>query len=91
MHRSFPIFEGLGSEPRFKLTLILVKRGTPLSVSEIAQIYECSVSVASRHLDTLYRSGVVERETQGRKKLYGIAPKIRELVYNAERIVRDRN
>lgn len=88
MYKSFPIFEGLGSKPRFKIASTLIKAGTPLTVTEIAQISECSVSVASRHLDHLHRTGVVNRETKGIKKLYEVAPKVQELVYNAERAVR---
>jgi ArsR family transcriptional regulator len=66
------LFRALCDPTRALLVGCLAKCGRPCSVTEIAACCAVDLSVVSRHLQLLDRSGIVERSRRGRETFYAI-------------------
>ncbi len=66
------LFKALGDPTRLRLVACLVKCARPCTVSEIAECCSVDVSVVSRHLQLLERSGVLEGTRTGRSVSYRV-------------------
>lgn len=75
------LFRALGDPTRALLVRSLVKCGRPCSVSEIAECCSVDLSVVSRHLKQLERSGTLVTHKEGRTVTYQVnfAPLCRRL------------
>ncbi len=65
-------FRALGDPTRLKLLACLAKCARPCSVGEVAQCCSVDLSVVSRHLATLARSGVLEAQRAGQSVRYRV-------------------
>ena len=66
------LFRALGDETRVTLLACLAKCGRPCTVGEIAECCSVDLSVVSRHLAMLARTGVLEARRDGRTVLYRV-------------------
>ena len=58
-------FAALSSPTRRRMLDVLVKE--PVRVTDLAAEFECSLNVASKHIMSLERAGLVRRQHQGRE------------------------
>jgi ArsR family transcriptional regulator len=66
------LFKALCDPTRANLVACLAKCGRACSVGEVAACCSVDVSVVSRHLALLARSGVLEADKQGREVYYKV-------------------
>lgn len=66
------LFKALCDATRVKLLGCLIKCGKPCNVSEIAACCDVDLSVVSRHLQLLERSGIVTADKVGRVVSYSV-------------------
>lgn len=66
------LFKALADPTRVLLLACIAKCGRGCSVGEVAECCEVDVSVVSRHLSLLARSGVLAASKQGRSVLYSV-------------------
>src|SRR5262249_55586747 len=66
------LFKAFSDPTRATLLACIAKCGRGCSVSEVAQCCSVDVSVVSRHLALLARSGVLEARKEGRTVFYGV-------------------
>lgn len=66
------LFKALCDPTRVGLVACLAKCGRPCSVGEVAECCSVDVSVVSRHLALLARSGVLDVSKKGREVFYGV-------------------
>jgi ArsR family transcriptional regulator, arsenate/arsenite/antimonite-responsive transcriptional repressor len=66
------LFKSLCDSTRLKLLACLAKCGRPCSVTEVAECCSVDLSVVSRHLAMLEKSGVLESTKQGRTVFYTV-------------------
>lgn len=66
------LFKALGDPTRVALVACLAKCGRACSVGEVAECCAVDLSVVSRHLALLARTGVLEARKQGRVVLYEV-------------------
>lgn len=65
-------FKALSDSTRIQLLSCLMKCARPCSVGEIAECCSVDLSVVSRHLQVLERSGLLESSKQGRTVSYTV-------------------
>jgi len=65
-------FKALSDPTRIQLLSCLMKCARPCSVGEIAECCSVDLSVVSRHLQVLERSGLLESSKQGRTVRYTV-------------------
>ncbi|MBU1078219.1 MAG: metalloregulator ArsR/SmtB family transcription factor [Spirochaetes bacterium] len=65
-------YRALGDLTRFRIARILLKAGKELCVCEIEDILKIHQYNASKHLNLLKRSGLVEERKEGRLRMYKI-------------------
>lgn len=66
------LFKALADPTRVLLLACIAKCGRGCSVGEVAECCAVDVSVVSRHLSLLARSGVLQATKQGRSVLYSV-------------------
>ncbi len=66
------LFKAFSDPTRVRLLGCLAKCGRPCSLGEVAECCSVDVSVVSRHLALLARSGVLEPTRRGRSVLYRV-------------------
>ncbi|MFG0267990.1 MAG: ArsR/SmtB family transcription factor [Rhodopirellula sp. JB055] len=66
------LFKALGEPTRLKLLSCLAKCGRACSVTELAECSEVDMSVVSRHLGVLEKSGVLTATKEGRTVFYSV-------------------
>ena len=66
------LFKALGDPTRALLLSCIVKCGRACSVGEVAECCSVDLSVVSRHLQQLARSGVLEAKRSGRVVTYAV-------------------
>jgi ArsR family transcriptional regulator len=66
------LFKTLADPTRVSLLACLAKTGRPCSVTEVAGCCSVDLSVVSRHLALLERSGVLASVKQGRTVFYSV-------------------
>ncbi|MFO0963698.1 MAG: metalloregulator ArsR/SmtB family transcription factor [Phycisphaerales bacterium] len=66
------LFKALSDPTRLSLVACIAKCGRGCSVGEVAECCAVDLSVVSRHLALLARSGVLEADKRGRTVLYSV-------------------
>lgn len=66
------LFRALSDPTRVSLVACIAKCGRGCSVGEVAECCSVDLSVVSRHLALLARSGVLEAQKEGRTVLYRV-------------------
>ncbi len=73
------LFACMADENRLKILLYLTEK-KEATVGEIAKATNIYQSLASHHLSTLRRMGVVQRRREGKKSVYIVSDKITKLI-----------
>ena len=71
----------LAHESRRHILLVVWFRGGSMSAGDIAARFSCSWPTTSRHLRILEAAGLLEREKQGRSRVYRVNKRKLQLVH----------
>jgi ArsR family transcriptional regulator len=66
------LFKGLCDPTRLKLLACLAKCARPCSVNELGKCCSVDISVVSRHLAQLHRTGILQSAKKGREVFYSV-------------------
>ena len=70
--------KALGEETRLRILRLLFKK--PMSVKEITDRLKASQYNVSKHLRIMREAGLLEVETQGKERFYGVTRKLKSQV-----------